>query len=141
MSSASHFPLMLYSNVMNPVALPAGRAKLSTKPPPIGSATFTNTIGTLRVACCNGPTSELDQILTLTGNATPPRDPNDDDDCEDEDKDKDEENEDRSDEPAVVRERTKTSRSLRRRSLLKPRCRRRSTSLSLAAGRPAGAYD
>ena len=37
---------------------------------------------------------------TVTGNAIPPRDPNDDDDYEDEDK----ENEDRSDEPAVVRE-------------------------------------
>ena len=37
---------------------------------------------------------------TVTGNATPPRDPSDDDDYEDEDK----ENEDRSDEPAVVRE-------------------------------------
>ena len=42
----------------------------------------------------------IDQILTVTGNATPPRDPSDDDDYEDEDK----ENEDRSDEPAVVRE-------------------------------------
>ena len=44
--------------------------------------------------------SRIEQILTVTGNATPPRDPNDDDDYEDEDK----ENEDRSDEPAVVRE-------------------------------------
>jgi len=43
-------------------------------------------------------TSRIDQIVT--GNATPPRDPNDDDDDEDED----EEDEDRSDEPAVVRE-------------------------------------
>ena len=42
----------------------------------------------------------IDQILTVTGNAAPPRDPNDEDDYEDEDK----ENEDRSDEPAVVRE-------------------------------------
>ena len=44
--------------------------------------------------------TRIDQILTVTGYATPPRDPNDDDDYEDEDK----ENEDRSDEPAVVRE-------------------------------------
>ena len=42
--------------------------------------------------------SRIGQIVT--GNATPPRDPNDDDDDEDED----EEDEDRSDEPAVVRE-------------------------------------
>jgi hypothetical protein len=44
--------------------------------------------------------TRIDQIHTVTGDATPPRDPNDDDDYEDEDK----ENEDRSDEPAVVRE-------------------------------------
>jgi hypothetical protein len=44
--------------------------------------------------------SRIEQILTVTGNATPPRDPNDEDDYKDEDK----ENEDRSDEPAVVRE-------------------------------------
>jgi hypothetical protein len=42
----------------------------------------------------------INQILTVTGNATPPRDPNDDDDYEDED----EEDEDQADEPAVVRE-------------------------------------
>jgi hypothetical protein len=44
--------------------------------------------------------TRIDQILPVTGNATPPRDPSDDDEYEDEDK----ENEDRSDEPAVVRE-------------------------------------
>ena len=38
---------------MNPVALPPGRAKLSTKPAPTGSATSTNTIGTVRVASSN----------------------------------------------------------------------------------------
>ena len=36
--------------------------------------------------------TRIDQILTVTGNATPPRDPNDDGDYEDEDKDKDKEN-------------------------------------------------
>ena len=55
LSSSSHFPLKLYSNCMKPVALPPGRARLSTKPAPTGSVTFTNTIGTVRVACCNGP--------------------------------------------------------------------------------------
>jgi hypothetical protein len=35
---------------LNPVALPPGRAKLSTKPPPTESPTFTNTIGTVLVA-------------------------------------------------------------------------------------------
>jgi hypothetical protein len=46
LSSSSHFPLMLYSNAKNPVALPPGRAKLSTRPPPTGSAAYVNTIGT-----------------------------------------------------------------------------------------------
>jgi len=46
--------------------------------------------------------SRIDQIVT--GNAAPPRDPNDDDDDEDGDEDEDEEDKDRSDEPAVVRE-------------------------------------
>ena len=44
--------------------------------------------------------SRIEQILTVTGTAPPPRDPNDDDDDEVED----EEDEDQSDEPAVVRE-------------------------------------
>src|SRR5262249_36689800 len=35
---------------MNPVELPPGRARLETKPLPIGSATFTNTIGIVRVS-------------------------------------------------------------------------------------------
>ena len=40
---------------MKPVALPPGRAKLSTKPPATGSATDTNTTGTVRVARRSGP--------------------------------------------------------------------------------------
>ena len=56
LSSSSHFPLKLYSNCMKPVTLPPGRARLSTKPAPTGSVTFTNTIGTVRVACCNAAT-------------------------------------------------------------------------------------
>ena len=54
MSSSSHFPLKPYSNCIKPVALPPGRARLSTKPAPTGSATTANTIGTVRVACSNG---------------------------------------------------------------------------------------
>ena len=49
---------MLYSYVMNPVALPPGRDRLSTKPPPTGSETAENTIDTVRVACINGRTVE-----------------------------------------------------------------------------------
>ena len=44
--------------------------------------------------------SRIEQILTVTGTAPPPRDPNDDDDDEVED----EEEEDQPDEPAGVRE-------------------------------------
>ena len=58
LSSSSHFPLMPYSNCVKPVALPPGRARLSTKPAPTGSGTIANTIGTVRVACSNGPTAE-----------------------------------------------------------------------------------
>ena len=58
LSSSSHFPARLYSNDMKPVALPPGRARLSTKPAPTGSMTNGNTIGTVRVACSNGPTAE-----------------------------------------------------------------------------------
>jgi|AmaraimetFIIA100_FD_contig_101_773712_length_712_multi_6_in_0_out_0_1 hypothetical protein len=50
--------------------------------------------------------SRIEQILTVTGTPPPPRDPTNDDDDEDED----EEDEDQPDQPAVVREPTKTSR-------------------------------
>ena len=54
LSNSSHLPLRPYSNCIKPVALPPGRARLSTKPAPTGSGTCANTIGTLRVACSNG---------------------------------------------------------------------------------------
>ena len=40
LSSSSHFPLMRYSEVVNPVALPPGRAKLATKPAATGSVSL-----------------------------------------------------------------------------------------------------
>src|SRR5262245_66597117 len=49
---------MLNSRVEKPVALPPGRARLSTKPPPTGSIVVTNTIGTVRLACCKPATIE-----------------------------------------------------------------------------------
>ena len=52
LSSSSHFALVPYSNEMKPVVLPPGRARLATKPALTGSAMPTNTIGTVRVACC-----------------------------------------------------------------------------------------
>src|SRR5262245_14108401 len=59
LSSSNHFPLKPYSKAVKPVALVPGRARLSTKPPPTGSTVVTNTIGTERVARCNGPTVAL----------------------------------------------------------------------------------
>src|SRR5262249_46249753 len=55
--SSSHLPPKLYSCVENPVALPPGRARLSTKPAATGSATAANTIGTARVVSSNGATA------------------------------------------------------------------------------------
>jgi hypothetical protein len=45
--------------------------------------------------------TRVDQILTVTRNATPPRDPNEDDEVDEE---KEEDDEDQPDEPPVVRE-------------------------------------
>ena len=67
LSSSSHFPLMLYSNEVKPVALPPGRAKLSTKPAATGSETTGNTIGTVRVACSSGPTVEAPWAKMTSG--------------------------------------------------------------------------
>ena len=67
LSSSSHFPPMLYSKFMKPVALPPGRARLSTKPAPTGSATTGNTIGTVRVACSNGPTVVAPEARMTSG--------------------------------------------------------------------------
>ena len=69
LSSSSHFPLKLYSNCMKPVALPPGRARLSTKPAPTGSATIANTIGTVRVACSNGAMVEV-PVARMTSGAS-----------------------------------------------------------------------
>src|SRR3954447_6807873 len=67
LSSSSHFPLRLYSNSKNPVVLPLGRVRLSTKPLPTGSMTFTNTIGTVRVACCNAARAGLLETRIASG--------------------------------------------------------------------------
>ena len=56
LSNSNHFALMPNSADVNPVALPPGRAKLSTNPPATGSVTATNTIGSVRVACCKAST-------------------------------------------------------------------------------------
>ena len=69
LSSSSHFPLMPNSNRVNPVALPPGRARLATKPAPTGSLTFTNTMGTWRVACSSGVSGEF-PLTTMTSGAS-----------------------------------------------------------------------
>ena len=56
--SSSHFAAIPNSLTMNPVALPPGRARLSTKPAATGSLTIGNTTGMIRVACNNGPIVE-----------------------------------------------------------------------------------
>ena len=61
---------MPYSNIVNPVALPPGRARLATKPAPTGSMTITNTIGTVRVACSNGATVAVPVAATMTSGAS-----------------------------------------------------------------------
>src|ERR1700738_350684 len=49
LSSSSHLPAIVGSIMVKPVALAPGRARLSTKPLPTGSATITNTTGMVRV--------------------------------------------------------------------------------------------
>src|SRR6516165_2857078 len=53
----------------NPVALPPGRARLSTNPAPTGSGTITNTIGMVRVACSNGAAPAL-PVTRMTSGAS-----------------------------------------------------------------------
>ena len=67
LSTSNHLPLKLYSNCMNPVALPPGRDRLSTNPLPTGSATLTKTIGTPRVACNSHPNDVVPEDTTTSG--------------------------------------------------------------------------
>ena len=57
LSNSTNFPLVVYSNKRTPVALPPGRAKLSTKPPLTGSMTLTNTTGMVGLVCCTAASS------------------------------------------------------------------------------------
>ena len=65
--SSNHFALMPYSNKTKPVALPPGRARLSTKPSPTGSTACANTIGTVRVAACSAATVGFDEAKMMSG--------------------------------------------------------------------------
>src|SRR6476469_7005761 len=50
-----------------PVRFPPGRAKLATRPPPIGSITPTNTIGIARVFLCNAAATTEDGATITSG--------------------------------------------------------------------------
>ena len=67
LSNSAHLPLMLYSKFEKPVILPPGWAILSTEPAPTGSATFMNTIGIVRVACCSDAVDELPMLKITSG--------------------------------------------------------------------------
>jgi len=56
LSISSHLPASEYSNAVNPVALPPGRAKLATAPVPTGSLRLVNTIGMVRVSASRAST-------------------------------------------------------------------------------------
>jgi hypothetical protein len=60
---------MPYSIAVKPVALPPGRAKLSILPLATGSMTPANTMGTLRLACCNART-KVPWLVTTTSGAS-----------------------------------------------------------------------
>src|SRR5262249_51563313 len=63
--------LMPISKLINPVALPPGRAKLLTRPEATGSAAAGNTIGTVRVSRNKGRSVELpDARMTSGASAT-----------------------------------------------------------------------
>jgi hypothetical protein len=57
LSMVSHLPVTLGSYCITPVMLPPGRARLATKPEPIGSATAANTIGMSWLSRCSAATA------------------------------------------------------------------------------------
>src|SRR5262249_34427048 len=67
LSISSHFAPIAYSKDANPVMLPPGRARLLTKPARTGSITPANTIGTVRIACCNAATAGLVSATMMSG--------------------------------------------------------------------------
>src|SRR5262245_5366004 len=67
LSNPSHFPPMSYAKLVNPVALPLGRPRLSTSPAPTGSGTIVKTIGMVRVAWRIGPADALPAAITTSG--------------------------------------------------------------------------
>ena len=68
--SPSHFPLIVVSTFVKPVMLPLGRARLATKPGPIGSVTLTKTMGIDVVAARNAAVAVLAWATSPSGWAT-----------------------------------------------------------------------
>src|SRR5439155_24972326 len=65
-------PVMVAGKIVNPVMLPPGRAMLATNPLPTGSATDTNTIGIVRVACMSAVTTGVLWPRMQSGLVPPP---------------------------------------------------------------------
>src|SRR6516165_1028918 len=57
----------LATTAVHPVALPPGRARLSTKRALTGSGTCANTIGTVRVACCTAAIGPVPEVWMTSG--------------------------------------------------------------------------
>src|SRR3954454_8123947 len=70
LSSSSHLPLRPYSNIRKPVALPPGRARLSTNPAPTGSMRSTNTMGKVRLTSSNGTIVVVPVAARMTSGAS-----------------------------------------------------------------------
>src|SRR5215469_5185366 len=62
--SSNHLAPIANSKLVNPVMLPPGRAKLETKPCPIGSPTTTNTIGIVLVSFRTAVSDNHVRLLT-----------------------------------------------------------------------------
>src|SRR6516165_11422835 len=67
LSSSSHFPASVYSNLVNPVALPPGCARLSTKPPLTGSVTLLKTTGIFGFNRIRGAIAESPEMTIASG--------------------------------------------------------------------------
>jgi hypothetical protein len=67
LSSSGHLPPKVGSLDVNPVIEPPGRAKLATKPLPIGSETFTKTIGIVRVSSASAVTATVVSAVIKSG--------------------------------------------------------------------------
>ena len=67
LSNSNHFPLNAGSRLMNPVALPPGRAKLATTPVSTGSVRAAKTMGIDRVWRCNSCMKGVFATCTTSG--------------------------------------------------------------------------